>query len=148
MTNLADLNLAYSQQANAYRQQNAAELARNAYGRFLAQQRGARKQFNLREETERQAPRLVSGYSRRGLTGPNVQSGVYQKALTDFARKNFQQASDIQEEINRDINESMLEESSMRELLNRQLADLETEKQRQISAAAASLTALRPLIGG
>ena len=148
MSNLANINLAYGQRANAYRSQNAAELARNAYSRFLAQQRGDRALYDIRQQTERRAPKLVSGYSRRGLAGPGVQSGIYQKALSDFARENFEALNRAQQDINQELTGLDFEKRSMEADLQNRLAQLEMDKQRQIAEAAAALTNLRPLIGG
>lgn len=148
MSNLANLNLAYSQKADAYRNQNAAALARNAYSRFLAQQRGDRALYDIRQQTERQVPKLVSGYSRRGLAGPNVQSGVYNKALSDFAKENFDALNRAQQDINQELTGIDFEKTSLNTELENRLAELEMDKQRQIAEAARTLTSLRPLIGG
>jgi hypothetical protein len=35
----------------------------------------------------RAQPQVVAGYSRRGLVGPNVKSGIFAKGLQDFAKQ-------------------------------------------------------------
>ena len=146
---MSDIDLInYGARKAGYGQENAAALARNAYTRFLAQQRGNRARFDLSREYEAATPKFVSQYSRRGLAGPGVQSGVYSKALTDFAQRQVERQNQIGQQEAEDIWQADWERGDIMNRYNRQLAELEAEKERAIANAAATLTAWKPFTGG
>lgn len=134
-------------QRRAFTEQYGAQTAKNAYARFLAQQRGTRNVANLQRSYEQQAPGVVSGFVRRGMVSPNVRSGVFQKGLQDFARKQYEDVFGAQQDLADQMQGFDLEERQLSADYNRQLADLETQKQRQIANAAAMLNSFKPFLG-
>jgi hypothetical protein len=137
----------YEAQRRAYGQQYGATSARNAYARFLAQQRGTRNIAELQRNYEMQQPNVVSSFTQRGLAGPGVQSGVFQKGLQEFARKQYQDVFGAQQDLADQVQGFDLEERQAAADYQSQLADLEMKKQREISQAAATLNSFKPFLG-
>ena len=77
----------YEARRRGYTQQYAATGAMNAYANFLSQQRGNRGRRDMMEQYNKAQPQVVAGYSRRGLVGPNVKSGIFAQGVQDFAKQ-------------------------------------------------------------
>lgn len=138
----------YGQKKRALGEQNAAALARNAYTQFLSQQRGNRQKFDIRQGYERQVPKVMSSFLRRGLAGPGVKSGIYQRGLTDLATQNLEDLTRAQQDVDAELGQSNLEKAQLNADYQQQLADLEAQKQLAIANAAATLTSFKPFLGG
>lgn len=138
----------YEGRKRAAGQSYGASTAKNAYARFLAQQRGARRKFDLQQGYEQQAPRVVTSFTRRGLAGPGVRSGVYERGLTDFAKKNLDELSAAQREMDEAIQGYNLEDANLLADYQRSLLEIDAEKQRRIADTAAALTSFKPFLGG
>lgn len=130
----------------AYTQNYAASGAANAYARMLGQQRGARARTQMREQYQQAQPQLVRGLTRRGLYGPNVRSGLFNRAMQDFARQQTRQMAEFEQEQTAQQRQFDLEEQRLLEQYRQYLADLEAEKARQIASDAQELYAFR--VGG
>jgi len=138
----------YNQRSRAALGSYGAKTAQNAYAQFLSQQRGARKKFDLQQQYEKQTPRLVSSYTKRGLAGPGVQSGVYERGLQDFASQNLRDLNDAQVEMDNEAAQARYEDAQARAEYDAEIAQLEAEKQASIAQAAATLAAFKPFLGG
>jgi hypothetical protein len=136
----------YEGQKSAARGQYDASTAKNAYARFLAQQRGARKRFDIQQGYEQQAPRVIGGFTRRGLAGPGVRSGVYERGLTEFAKRNLDELTRAQEEMDAAVEGANLSDRELLESYNQRLLDIEQEKNRKIAEQAAMLTSFKPFL--
>jgi hypothetical protein len=124
-------------------QQYGAEGAMQAYSRFLTQQRGQRQQQNLSEQYRKAFPQLLSSYGRRGLTGPNVRSGIVRSGMSELAKKQLSDYGDMQQNLQQELGQYDLQ-SAMREAnLRGGLSDLESQKARQIAEDAQILLARR-----
>jgi hypothetical protein len=128
--------------------QYGASASRNAYAQFLARTRGNRKITDVKEQYGRQFPGFVSNYQQRGLAGPGVQSGIYQQALSDFAKRQFTDVNTVQQGINDEINNLRMQQQNAEALYKQQLAELELQKARDIANQAALLNSFKPFIGG
>lgn len=137
----------FEAQRRSYGEQYGAQTAKSAYARFLAQQRGTRNIAELQRSYEQQAPGVVTGFAKRGLAGPNVRSGLFQKGLQDFARKQYQDVFGAQQSLAEEMQGFDLEERQLSADYQRNLADLEAQKQRQISQTAATLNSFKPFLG-
>lgn len=139
--------LPYQQKASALGQTQGAKLNASIYSRFLNKQRGTRDTADLTKKFEQQVPGLIGGYTRRGLAGPGVQSGIFQKGLTEFdiGRQNA-------------MGDLALKQSEAENVLTQQdaatdaeyanaMADLEMQKQKEIADSAATLSAFKPYLG-
>jgi hypothetical protein len=138
----------YGQRRNAATGSYGARAAQNAYAQFLSQQRGSRKKFQFGEQTEKMAPKVVSSFTQRGLAGPGVRSGVYERGLTDFAKQRFEGLSDINRQFDEEAQQLKLDDAQNIADYNQQIAQLEAEKQASIAQAAATLSAFKPFLGG
>ena len=145
---MSDFNYTgYNQRKRAALSSYGAKTAQNAYSRFLSQQRGARRKFGLQEQQQRETPRVVGGFTRRGLAGPGVQSGIYQKGLQDLAKRYTQEMSDLDFELGAEQGQFDLNERQYLAELQDEERAAEEEKRRQIAEAASTLTAFRPFLG-
>jgi hypothetical protein len=115
----------------------------NAYANFLSQQRGNRGRRDMMQQYDKAQPQVVSGYSRRGLVGPNVKSGIFARGLQDFAKQRAQSFGDYDRGIAEEQRGYDLGEAARLEAFKNQLADLEAEKAQTIADAARQLYARR-----
>lgn len=138
--------IGHGQRKQAAFNQYGATAANRAYANTLAQQRGARKKFDIQQQYERDAPRTISRFSQRGLAGPNVQSGVFARGMTDLAKKNFDDIAGAQREMDEEQQKFVLDDAQLLAQYNQQIADLEAQKQQQISSAAATLQMFKPFL--
>ena len=133
----------YEARRRGYTQQYAATGAMNAYANFLSQQRGTRERTNMMDQYNKAQPQVVAGYSRRGLVGPNVKSGIFAQGVQDFAKqraRSIGQFDQGQQEQQRGYD---LGEAQRLEAFRNQLADMESEKAQTIADAARQLYARR-----
>jgi hypothetical protein len=144
---MADFDyMGYNQKKRAAGSGYASKQAANTYAQFLSQQRGARKKFDIQQGYEKQTPKIVGSFTKRGLAGPGVQSGIYQKGLTDFAQQNFRDLSDAQSETDQEAQRLQFEEKQNTAEYDQQIAELEAQKQASIAQAAATLSAFKPFL--
>lgn len=140
--------LGYSKRLRAAGSTYGAKAAQNAYAQFLSQQRGTRKKFGIQQAYEKGAPQVVSAYSKRGLAGPGVKSGIYARGLQDYAMKNLSDLADLQRSQDEQAQQYRLDDAQARAEYDQQIAELEAEKAAQIASAAATLSAFKPFLGG
>jgi len=133
----------YEARRRGYTQQYAATGAMNAYANFLSQQRGNRGRQDMMQQYDKAQPQVVSGYSRRGLVGPNVKSGIFARGLQDFAKQRAQSFGDYDRGIAEEQRGYDLGEAQRLEAFKNQLADMESEKAQTIADAARQLYANR-----
>jgi hypothetical protein len=138
--------MGYNQKKRAAGAGYASKTAANTYAQFLSQQRGSRKKFDLQQQYEKQAPQVVGSFTKRGLAGPGVQSGIYQKGLTDFATQNFNDMADLNRQQDEEMQQSQFEQAQTKAEYDQQIAELEAQKQASIASAAATLTAFKPFL--
>ena len=133
----------YEARRRGYTQQYGTTGAMNAYANFLSQQRGTRQRRGMTEQYDKAQPQVVAGYSRRGMVGPNVKSGLFARGLQDFAKQRARTLSEFdqgQVEQNRAYD---LGEAQRLEAFKNSLADMESEKAQTIADAARQLYARR-----
>jgi hypothetical protein len=133
----------YEARRRGYVSQYGTTGAMNAYANFLSQQRGNRERQNMVRQYDEAQPKIVSGFSRRGLVGPNVRSGLFARGLQNFAKqraRTFSEFDQTQQEQQRMYD---LTEAQRLESFRNQLADMELEKAQTIADAARQLYARR-----
>jgi hypothetical protein len=138
--------MGYNQKRDKAFSDYASKTSANTYARFLSQQRGSRKKFNLQQGYEKQAPKIVGGFTKRGLAGPGVKSGIYDRGLTDFAQQNFRDMSDFNSEQDMEMQQIDFNEKQAKAEYDQQIAALEAQKQASIANAAATLSAFKPFL--
>jgi hypothetical protein len=129
----------YEARRRGYTQQYGATGAMNAYANFLSQQRGTRERRGITEQYDRAQPQIVAGYSRRGMVGPNVRSGLFARGLQDFAKQRARTYSEFDQGQQEQQRGYQLGEAQRLEAFKNQLADMESEKAQTIADAARQL---------
>ena len=122
--------------------------ASNAYGRFLSQQRGQRSLDELSRGLSRGLPGFRAGFGQRGLSGPNANSGVQQRAMTNYLGDHARNYGQQQQDVTQELQQADLGASQLDAYYNQSLQALEIQKQNEIANAALAIEALRPLLGG
>lgn len=133
----------YEARRRGYTQQYGATGAMNAYANFLSQQRGNRERQNMVRQYDEAQPKVVSGFSRRGMVGPNVRSGLFARGLQDFAKQRARTFSEFDQGQQEQQRMYDLTEAQRLESFKNQLADMELEKAQTIADAARQLYAKR-----
>jgi len=141
----------FEQQRRNIFAQYTQQAALNAYQKYLAETRAQQPITQLSEAAFGftptgglgEVPRLTSSYARRGLTGQNMRSGVYQNALDAYTKNRAREMGSAQRgltDITRGYN--MTADNLLSNQQN-QLLDLEGVKSRQIAEDAQALLRLR-----
>jgi len=133
----------YEARRRGYTQQYGATGAMNAYANFLARQRGTRGRQDMLRQYDEAQPKVVAGYSRRGLVGPNVKSGIFSRGLQTLAKQRARNLQDYDQEQLEQQRMYDLTEAQRLEAFRNQLADMESEKAQAIADAARQLYARR-----
>ena len=133
----------YEARRRGYTQQYAATGAMNAYANFLSQQRGTRDRTNMMDQYNQAQPQIAAGYSRRGLVGPNVKSGIFARGLQDFAKQRAQGLQQFDQGQTEQQRMYDLSEAQRGQAFGNQLADMESEKAQTIADAARQIYANR-----
>jgi len=129
----------YEARRRGYTQQYAATGAMNSYANFLSQQRGARERQNMLRQYDEAQPKVVSAYSRRGMLGPNVRSGVFARGLQELAKQRARNLSEFDQGQMEQQRAYDLGEAQRLEAFRNQLADMEMNKASTIADAARQL---------
>ena len=132
---------------NTFAQQSAL----NAYQRYLAETRGQRPILNLEEAAFSrtptgglgEVPKLTSSYARRGLTGKGMKSGIYNEALSSYAKNRARQLGYAREDQAGALRGYDIQKTGYESDLSTGMQDLEANKARQIAADAQALLGLR-----
>lgn len=138
----------YTQQASDAQYRANTDLANNAYGRFLSQQRGERGLGDMRTGFNRQLPNYRASWSQRGMAGPGIQSGVYNRSMANYAGDFARDYSRMQMDNQQELNNYDLQAAGINAQLTSTLANIEQAKQNDIANAASFIEALRPYLGG
>lgn len=136
----------YQQQKDARKAQYGAATARNAYSRFLGQTRGTRNLADMQKEQEKQTPAFVSSFRQRGIAGPGVRSGIFTKGLQDYANQQFTDMSRAQQDLSTDMYGFDLNDRQNAADYGGDIADIDTEKNREIAQVAATLNSFKPFM--
>ena len=129
----------------------AQQSALNAYQRYLAETRGQRPILNLEEAAFSrtptgglgEVPKLTSSYARRGLTGKGMKSGIYNEALSSYAKNRARQLGYAREDQAGALRGYDIQKTGYESDLSTGMQDLEANKARQIAADAQALLQLR-----
>jgi hypothetical protein len=129
----------------------AQQSALNAYQRYLAETRGQRPILSLEEAAFSrtptgglgEVPKLTSSYARRGLTGKGMRSGIYNEALSSYAKNRARQLGYAREDLQGALRGYDIQKTGYESDLATGMQDLEANKARQIAADAQALLGLR-----
>jgi len=129
----------------------AQQSAFNAYQRYLAETQGQRPILQLEEAAFGrtptgglgQVPKLTSSYARRGLQGQGMRSGIYNEALSSYAKNRARQLGYAREDLAGNLRGLDVTKTGYESDLSSGMQDLEANKARQIAADAQALLGLR-----
>lgn len=133
----------YEAQRRAITNKYSQQAASNALGRFIGQQRGDRQIADYQTDYRRKMPSFTASYAKRGLAGGGAQSGVYQNAMRNYVGDYSQNLNRMYADQQTDANQYDLNAANYEADRQMALADLETQKAREIANAAAYLNALK-----
>jgi len=133
----------YEARRRGYTENYAAQAAANQYSRTLSQQRGARQRQDALRQYERAQPQLVRAYSQRNLVSPNVRSGIFSRAMQEFAGERARGLSDFDMAQAEQMRGFDLEDARLLQQYRQMLGDMESDKAREIADAARQLFAFR-----
>jgi hypothetical protein len=129
----------YGQSIAAQQRRRQQRSIANQQSAFLGQQRGSRRLADLRRDYVEGFQPKMAEYGRRGLAGPNVQSGVQRKGLERYAADLQRNLGLEQESIQDDLNRIAMEEANEQADLDAYIAELNLRKQQDIINAATAL---------
>lgn len=136
----------YQQKASALTTGLGAKLNANAYARFLNTQRGNRDLFETRQQFDQQTPGVIGSFTKRGVAGPGVKSGIFQRGMDEFGKQQFNALQNIQDTTYGNEKQLKEEEAQIRAQYDQDIADLELQKQARIAQSAATLAAFKPYL--
>lgn len=135
MATLADFGLSGYQATRSAALTRDAQLAQNAYTRFLSADRGTRSLEALNRGMTRGLEGLGSSYARRGLRN----SGIFNQAQSDYGSEWLRQQQGIQDEVARDLRQADLADASAWMNYDSVTGDANEQKYNQILQTAAQL---------
>lgn len=124
---------------NAARGERDVSLARNAYARFLSQQRGQRHLDDVNMVEKDKFHRVGSSYGRRNM----LHSGQYARGLQRAAMERFNAQNDARLAMQSDARQHDDEALSIQAAYQKAIADAELQVRLQQMQAAAQLQALK-----
>lgn len=129
-------------EASAVRQRKLQSIAAQQ-AQFLGQQRGQRKIADIRQQyTEGFRPKMQE-YGRRGLAGPTVSSGIQRSGLERYAQQFQRTLGEETTALQQELNMIAEQEAAAQADLEKYIADLRLQKQRDIVNAATALKQLQ-----
>lgn len=129
----------FEAQRRAAQTSYGANASMNAYSRFLAEQGMGQQKDVLTKQYNRALPQLMSAYGKRNVAGPNVQSGIQRKGLGDFAQQKISDFGNLTQQWENANRQYDLQGTQLESILQQNLADLESEKARQIAEDARAI---------
>lgn len=138
---------AYERARRGVNSEYGANTAANEYSRFIAQQRGARRVGDLSRNFKSGWGDNVSGWGRKGHTGPSTKSGFYQQAMTDYSSDYQRQNARLLQDLKAEQDQFGLQQTRYQAARDRALADLEMQRKAQIASLAKNIRAVKPGIG-
>jgi hypothetical protein len=138
----------YERQKSAVEYDYGNNMATNAYGRFLGQQRGQRTLGDMSTNFGRAYPKYRAQFGQRGLAGPGVHSGVQHQAMTNYLGDYARDYGRAQQDITQADQQFGLNEQRLGAFRQQSLTDIEAAKANSIANDAQALEYLRNLVGG
>ena len=141
----------FEQQRRGLQNTFGQQAALNTYRRYLAETTGQRPITTLKEAAFGttsggglgEVPKLTASYGKRGLQGQGIKSGLYNRALGQYASDRARNLGYAQTDLANQLQGYDLAQAQGQENYDLGLKDIETDKSRQIAADAAALLALR-----
>jgi hypothetical protein len=126
--------------------QYGANAASGSYARFLNKQRGARQMKDLQRDYKLQTPKVVSSFTQKGVAGPGVKSGIFNRGMSRFAEDSFTKQNDLMQALNQQDQMDGFTAAEQKFLFDAEMADIAAAKAQQIAEAAATLQSFKPFL--
>jgi hypothetical protein len=114
-------------EAQARRRRSQRTIA-NEQAAMLGQQRGQRNLLNIQKQYTEGFQPMVAQYGRRGLGGPNVQSGIRTRGLEKYAEQLQADLGSETSRMNDELRGIAQDETNAQQELEDYLADLRLQK--------------------
>lgn len=114
----------------------------NQQAAFLGQQRGKRNIADIKRQYIEGYDPMVSGYARRGLIAPDVQSGIARSGLEKYAESLQRDLGSETQNTQDQLNQIALNEASQQADIEDFLASLRLQKQQDILSSASALKSI------
>ena len=124
------------------------QVATNAYGRFLSQQRGERGLGDMTRNFQQGYAPYKAQFGQRGLAGPGVNSGVQQQAMGNYVGDYARNYGWGQQDLTQQLQQYDQQRMGFDAFRQQSLADIEAQKAQQIANDAQALEWLRQMVGG
>jgi hypothetical protein len=139
------------QQRRTLQQAYSQDADMNLYRRYLAETAGQRPITQMQEAAFKttsggglgEVPKLTASYGKRGLQAQGVKSGLYNRALGQYASDRARNLGYAQTDLANQLRGYDLNQAQGLENYQQGTSNLETDKARQIAADAQALLALR-----
>jgi hypothetical protein len=138
----------YVQRKNSVYGDFAAKVAANQFSRTLAARDGARRLQDYTKGYQAGLPNLTTSYTRRGMAGPSVRSGVYQNAMSRYASDYTTGLGRMNEDNFHNLQGFDMNSARFAAERDAALSDLELQKAALIANTASQIQSLRPYMGG
>lgn len=139
--------LPYQQKSSALQGGLDAKTNASIYARFLNKQRGSRQIQDLTNAYNNKVPGVIGSFTQRGLAGPGMSSGIFQRGMNTFDEQKQTAFNTLNSTINDQDSVYANQLADATAQTNIDLADNEIQKQRDIAASAATLSAFKPYLG-
>jgi hypothetical protein len=114
----------------------------NQQATFLGKQRGQRNILDIKKQYVEGYDPMVAGYARRGLIGPDVQSGIARSGLEKYAQSLQKDLGTEQLNTQTQLNDIAMTEATQQADIEDFLAELRLQKQQDILNSAMTLKGL------
>jgi len=128
-------------EAGAQRRRLSQSLA-NQQASFYGQQRGTRKLSDIERQYQEGYGQVLSGYGRRGLGGPSVQSGIMRRGLSRYAENLQRDLGAETQNMQEELNSIAMREAGEQAELEDFLTALRMQQQMDIINSASTLKSL------
>lgn len=133
----------FEAQRRALMNNYSSNTAMRGYANFISNQRSGRNLADFNEQFTKQQKPLVSSYGRRGLVGPGVRSGAFKNAMAEYAKSGIKSRAEMQRQADEGNQQYKLGMDQSTSQFQSDLADLESQKARQIQEDALRLMQMR-----
>ena len=114
----------------------------NQQASFFGQQRGTRRISDVQRQYEEGYGGVLSGYGRRGLGGPSVQSGIMRRGLSRYAENLQRDLGAETQNMQEELNAIAMREAGEQAELEDYLTALRLQTQSDILGTASTLKSL------
>lgn len=137
----------YARQEQSVRSDFAQRSAQNTFQRSRSNRSGQQGIADFRQGFQRDQPRFTAGFGQRGLTGPGVSSGTFQRAMQNRVGDYTRDMGRMQQDQTDNLQQFDFNQARFTQERDLQLSNIAAEKAALIANTAQQIAALRPFMG-